>query len=895
MKNIKTRILGLSLVCMIMSLCFFERAYSDDNVKHARGVLYINSYSQGLEWADDVTSSIRNFFDNEHPDVNLIIENMDSKVYSLDKLYPALYNLYKIKYTNNQPRVIICSDNNALDFLISSRDSLFPGVPIVFCGINNFNESILKGQKNITGVVEDVSFLETAELAMTINPNAKRIYLLAGSSKTATANVEGFYKKTKGKLSNIEVIPLHNLTLDELSKELPKIDKDDIIINFGVHYTRDEHRLTPLELYEFTRKYTLAPIFNSWTVYKEFSTGGVMLDAAAQGRVAAEMALEILNGTPADQIKIVTESPNISILNFRELELLGIPEEIAPEGTTIINRPFSIYKEYKLVVWSVSVVLAGMMTMIFFLYINIVKRRKVELDLQQKNEWLKEQEENLRVTLSSIGEGVIVTNTDGNILQINPVAEKLTGWSAKEAVGKLLIDVFKIVDSGTYNLLDNPVEEVINSGETVSQNCTALLISRDKSEYHISDSAAPILNNLGEIIGVVLVFRDITEENALQVKLHQSQKMDAVGQLSAGIAHDFNNMLGGILSAADLVRSSIDKGRDPVRFLDLVVESAERAAALTSKLLAFSRQHSLSYVPVCINDILSDTLSLFSNTIDKRIKIDTQFISEDLLVNGDFSLLQNAFMNLFINAAHAMPEGGNLNVSLQMISLDLNYCKSSVFELNPGSYAEIEIRDTGCGISQDNTSKIFEPFFTTKKVGQGTGLGLSAVFGTVQQHNGSISVYSEEGTGTSFHIMLPLSDGVEQVDNLMPVENLVGTGTILVVDDEMVMRETAKAVLENIGYTVLLAEDGREGKELFIKEMDRIDLVIIDMIMPEMNGRDCFFEIKKIKPDAKIVVSSGFSRSEELDQLNEAGLLGFIHKPFRAADLCRLVINILNS
>ena len=894
MKSFNARALSMVLVSIMMFIAISERLFcNEDHKKHPREVLLINSYQQGLGWTDSITKGIADFFSNRLENISLTIENMDTKNYGIDKVFPALHELYKEKYSDNQPKVIICSDNNALNFLLLYRDELFPDVPIVFCGINGYDDSLLKGQDKITGIVEDISYIETAELAMRLNPKAKRLFLLSDSSTTSNAIMKTYLEDIKDISKKIEVIYLHDLTIEDFAKSFSKIKDEDIILNTGLHYTRDIDIPTHAESYQFIRKYTNAPIYTFWSSFKDYSTGGIMVDGGVQGETAAEMAMEILEGTPVDTIPVVTTSPKTLILNYEDLLRHGLSPDLAPEGAVFINRPFSIYEKYKWLVWSISGVILGMLVLIILLYINIIKRRKAEQCLLQKHKGLLEQEENLRVTLSSIGEGVIATDVDGCIQQINPIAELLTGWPAEEAINRPLSDVFTIVNSNTFGPIKNSVEEVIESGETISQKNTAILISRDKSECYISDSAAPIRSNDGKIIGAVLVFKDITEENALQYKLHQSQKLDAIGQLSAGVAHDFNNMLGGIISAADLAKMHIDMGSDPVRFLDVILESAERAASLTSKLLSFSRQQPLCFSPINIVEILANTISLFSNTVDKRIRITSLSHCESVFVVGDSSQLQSAFMNLFINASHAMPEGGDLEINLKSTSLDSNYCRSSTFDISPGNYAEIEIRDTGCGISQENMGKIFEPFFTTKEVGQGTGLGLSAVFGTIQQHQGSITVYSEEGVGTNFSILLPLSDTEEVVDIQSPVDGFSGTGTILIIDDEEVMRETAKALLENIGYSILLAKDGVEGRDIFEEEQDSIDLVILDMVMPEMNGRDCFWEIKKIKPDARIIVSSGFSRSEELKQLDEAGLHGFIHKPFRASDLSRIVVNTL--
>ena len=252
-------------------------------------------------------------------------------------------------------------------------------------------------------------------------------------------------------------------------------------------------------------------------------------------------------------------------------------------------------------------------------------------------------------------------------------------------------------------------------------------------------------------------------------------------------------------------------------------------------------------------------------------------------------------MNIVINASHAMPDGGEIQIETKNIHLDGTYCGASTFEIDPGEFIGIEVRDTGCGIPLDNLQKIFEPFYTTKERGKGTGLGLAAVYGIVQEHHGAINVYSEVGKGTSFHIFLPCSETsaiLEQFD----ADVVAGTGqTLLLVDDEKFIRFTGQRILEKMGYKVLLAENGQEAVEIFQKQHTGISLVLMDMIMPEMNGHEAFIKMKGIDKNCKVIISSGFTKDESLDELKQLGLAGFIHKPFRFLELSQLLAKILRS
>jgi len=513
---------------------------------------------------------------------------------------------------------------------------------------------------------------------------------------------------------------------------------------------------------------------------------------------------------------------------------------------------------------------------------------RMQNEIKQTIESLRRSEKKLSTTLNSIGDAVISTDVEMRITRMNPNAEKLTGWSSEEAIAQPLAAVLRLVNEKTREPVEDPAKAVLDTGKIVTLSNDTLLLAKNGSEHPIADSAAPIRNEEGLILGVVLVFRDVAAERDMQEQLLQSRKMDTIGQLAGGVAHDFNNMLGGIIGSAELLKRRLPEDQKSNKYLGMIMESAERAADLVSKLLAFARKQHISSTPVDAHFAIRNSLALLESTIDRRIRINSNLAARTSMVVGDLTQLQNVFLNLCINASHAMPDGGNLTISTQVVELDKVSCEISNFDLSPGSYLEIEVRDTGCGIPADQLERIFEPFFTTKEQGQGTGLGLAAVLGTIQSHKGAVTVYSEVGSGTVFHVLLPLTDA-ESVAVALTSEPVLGSGLVLVVDDEAVMRATAAAILEDLGYQVLLAENGVTALELFRERSKEIDLVLLDMIMPEMNGRDCFTELQKLAPNVKVVLSSGFARSDDLNDLKVAGLCGFIRKPYRGISLSRVV------
>jgi signal transduction histidine kinase len=404
-------------------------------------------------------------------------------------------------------------------------------------------------------------------------------------------------------------------------------------------------------------------------------------------------------------------------------------------------------------------------------------------------------------------------------------------------------------------------------------------------------------------VAVDRLFKSIATERALREsdadreklkeQLYQTRKMEAIGQLAGGIAHDFNNLLGGIIGGAELLNLEplSENGR---QMLDLILKAAERAADLTDKLLAFSRKRVHSSSTVDCFKIINETVELLKHTIDRNISITIESCSNITMITGDASQLQNSLMNIGINAAHAMPNGGVLRFQLDSIALNDEYCTASPFALKPGLFVDIAISDTGCGMTPDVLSRIFEPFFTTKEQGKGTGLGLSAVYGTVQDHGGAITVYSEVGVGTVFHLYLPTSSELPEED-LTKKSCPTGSGTILVIDDDELIRCTASALLQSLGYSVILAENGIEGVEKFKEMQSSINLVILDMIMPEMGGKEAFIMLREINPGIPVVIASGFSKPEEMLSLKEQGVFSFLPKPFKKMELADIVYNVLHS
>lgn len=442
----------------------------------------------------------------------------------------------------------------------------------------------------------------------------------------------------------------------------------------------------------------------------------------------------------------------------------------------------------------------------------------------------------------------------------------------------------------------------INQASQYSFNQEAYLCALDRVPIFPRDKVRTILEYDTVLAGFIadlaekaqLQKQGAAERAKLEARLQQVQKMDSIGQLVGGVAHDFNNMLGGIMGATEVLALYLPDDPEAKKIHQMILDTVGRAADLVDKILTFSRSTPQTLSVVDVAEIIKETIVLLKNTIDRRINLEVDLAANSATVVGDPSQLQNTFLNLGINSSHAMSEGGTLRISTQNLELDAPYCNASPFNLHPGKYLEIEIHDTGCGIPPKHLNKIFDPYFTTKEQGQGTGLGLAAVYANVQQHNGSIIVYSEPGSGTTFQMLLPLASKGQIIEIASP-PIIKGSGRILVVDDDEVMRTIAQAILEDLGYDVILAEDGQQALTIFREKTGEIDLVLLDMMMPVMNGCDCFNAMKRHDPEVRVILSSGLTREVNDLEMKLDGLKGVLRKPYLRANLSQIVHEALKT
>jgi PAS domain S-box-containing protein len=497
----------------------------------------------------------------------------------------------------------------------------------------------------------------------------------------------------------------------------------------------------------------------------------------------------------------------------------------------------------------------------------------------------------LATAVDQAAESVIISDKRGTIQYVNPAFERLSGFTKDDIVGRN----FRVLKSDTHD--DDFYREMWGT-ITTGKGWAGQIDNRmkDGSLRQFETTISPIRDDSGAIVNFVSVNRDVTQEVALEAQLLQAQKMEAVGTLAGGIAHDFNNLLQVIQGYTEVLLHGVNEDPSHHEALQKIHRSAKRGAELTGQLLTFSRKVQSERRPLDLNQEVEQVKNLLERTIPKMIEIELHLDKTPAIVSADPVQVEQALMNLAVNAMDAMPDGGKIIIETERATLDEEFCQTHL-GARPGEYVLLTISDTGHGMNKEILEHVFEPFYTTKEVGKGTGLGLAMVYGIVKTHEGYIVCYSELAFGTTFKIYLPAlvqgghwSEAGEGEDQLKG-----GDETILLVDDEKYIRELGVELLTDVGYEVLTATDGEGALELYRKEQERIDLVILDLVIPGMGGKRCYEEILKINPQAKILIVSGYSINGPGQEAMEAGAKGFVGKPFDVSNMLTTIRNILDE
>ena len=519
------------------------------------------------------------------------------------------------------------------------------------------------------------------------------------------------------------------------------------------------------------------------------------------------------------------------------------------------------------------------------------------IDKHEMEKALRESEKRYRGIVEDNTEFIVRWKPDGTRTYANNAYCKYLNQPLEKVIGS---NVFTTIEKEDRYKLKHTIES-LSVGSTVAYTQERKMLEGSRVVWQ-EWSERGFFNEDGKLFEIQSVGRDITSLKQAEAKkadaekkLLQVQKMEAIGTLAGGIAHDFNNLLMGMQGRVSLMQMGKDASHPDFEHLKGIEDNVQSAADLTKQLLGFGRGGKYEIKLTDLNELLQKSSEMFGRT-KKEIKIHKKSQKEIWTVEVDQGQIEQVLLNLYVNAWQAMPGGGELYLQTENATLDENDVKP--YGVAMGKYVKISVADTGVGMDKATQQRIFDPFFTTKEMDRGTGMGLASAYGIIKNHEGIINVYSEKGKGSTFNIYLPATDAegiAQRAESERRSEILRGTETVLLVDDEEMIIDVGQDLLETLGYTVLLAKSGREGIETYKKNKDKIDMVLLDMIMPEMGGSETYERLKEINSDIKVLLSSGYSINGPAKEILSRGCNGFIQKPFSMKDLSQKLREILDQ
>jgi PAS domain S-box-containing protein len=816
-------------------------------------VLYLNSYHQGYAWSDDILYGIRSVLDR-HPDIEVQVEYQDFKKYELDHVRPLLVDLYARKFSTTRFDLILVSDNNAYDFILDYGDKLFPGVPVVFCGVNDFHPERVAGRA-ITGVVENYDVAETLALALRLHPGRSRVVAIGDRSGTGLAILNQVREGAATFGGRLAFDAWTQFSLEEIRARVRETPPDTFYYFIPFYQSVGGRFASAQEVLGIVRAHTDAPMYSSWEFLLGHGiVGGKLISGRAHGKRAAEMALKLLSGTPLAQLPVIYDAETRYGFDYNELNRQHIPLEALPKDSIIINEPKAFYELDKQIVWTIAVGFVVLLGVLVLLAMNIMRRREAERTMHDQ---LSFQE----ILMDTIPQLVCWKDRRQRYLGANRYFSEFFGIAEIPGVRGQTDDVL-LPPREFAAWVSERDREVIRTERPMRRARKQVHNARGEARV-LEIRKVPLRDKRGAVVGTLSTAEDVTREANLERQLLQSQKMEAIGTLAGGIAHDFNNILTSIINSTELALMDIDPDTAAGQDLERCLRAARRGSGLVKQILTFSKPSQEGFQPTAIQEVLRDALGLLKASLPRNIEI-VSHVREDLpAVMADPAQINQIVMNLTTNAFQTLREtGGRMEIHLDVAELDPS--AAELRNVTPGCYLRLQVVDNGPGVSPAIVDKIFDPFFTTKGKAEGTGLGLAVVMGIIKGHRGSIEVESAPNERTAFTVHIPVTDAEGVARPLAPADAQTGTGHVLFVEDDEDQYETIPRVLESLGYTVTPARDAREALEAVDGDPDGFDAVITDFDMPGLSGVELARELERRVPGVPVLMVSGRERAVAL-------------------------------
>jgi PAS domain S-box-containing protein len=888
------------IIIIIIILCInhgHSEGDGSEKYNNTKNILILNSYHQGYKWTDDEINGIITSLEPLSGITDFYIEYMGTKWNYDNQYFQQLIKLYKYKFQSIPFDLIFATDDDAFNFLKLYRDEIFGNVPVVFSGINWISSERIKGLNNFTGVNEDVDIALNIDLILKLHPSTRNIYVIIDSTTTGLAVVKKFNEIIPLYINRINIHLLFNYKMSDLLNKLSVLENDSIVFITVFQQDKTGHFYEYKDSCGMISQHSRSPVYGLWDFNLGYGmAGGNLASGYSQGETAGKIGMRILNGEPADSIPIIMNSPNYYMFDYLQLDKHKISLSALPAGSILVNKPSPFYSINKRVFQAILLIFTVFAAAIIALIMNIRKRNSAEKALRNS-------EEKYRSLVNNLNVGVFrsMSDKEGKLIQANPAMMKIFGYdSYEEFLGISIVNLYR--DQAERRKF---IDALVKYGSL--HDLELKMVKKDGTPIWVSISASSEIHSAEDrIYRVDGIVEDITEKKIIEQELKYAQKMETIGTLASGLVHDFNNSLGGLIGILSIIDHKLNAGinipeKKLKHFITIMQESINKGAVMVQRLLTLARKRDEEHYPADLNGIVRHVVELLFNYIDKSINIKTEYIDDKAIVLADPAQIEQSLLNLCINAGHAMTVmrndrdlwGGTLSISIEKIFADKYLCETH-HNAEEKDYWIISISDTGIGMTPEIMSRIFDPFYTTKDEGIGTGLGLAIVNSAIKDHGGFIDVYSEYGTGTTFKLYIPVSsEKPEAAAESSTAEIPYGTGLILVVDDELIMRETAREILEECGYEVAVAENGYNALEIFKEKSNEISAVVMDMAMPVMSGIVAYKEMLKIDPDVKVLITSGFKQDKRISEVIELGADGFIEKPYTLEKLGLTVKEII--
>jgi PAS domain S-box-containing protein len=856
-------------------------------------VLVLHWYDRG--YADEIKldQELHAALESSAPGgVEYYSEYLDTNQFPGENQALILREYLRRKYAGVSIDVVIAIANPPLNFLLENRRELFPHTPIVFT-IAAATPARGMPKAGATGIVTANTFRETVDLALKLHPGTKQLFVISGTLSHDKARESAARTELQGFKDKVVITYLTDLSVEELIRKLKDSPKNSIALYVWQQVlNREGNVLESYDVFSRIAREAVVPLYGMSPSYMGVGMiGGYVWTLEADATKLAQIVQRVANGERPEDIPI-ENAPETPMFDWRQLQRWGIDEDRLPPGSVIRFREFTAWQKYK---WRIVGTIAVVVLQAVLICALLIQRKRLQrraVALVEAQRVIQESEERFRRVFEEGPLGLALVGKDYRFLKVNNSLCEMVGYPEAELIRKTFIDITHPDDVRA----DSKLAEQLFNYEIPSYCIQKRYVKKTGEIVWINLTASVIRDHHGELLYGLAMVEDITEFKRTQEHAFARQKLESVGTLASGIAHDFNNLLGGVLAQAELGLADLAAGSNPEAQLKAVRGAAVRGSEIVRELMIYAGKETASVELLDVSQIVKDMVELFKVSVSKHATLEADLSMDLPAVRANSAQLRQIVMNLITNASDAIGDrDGVIHVTTRSVEIGRNL-EGFSDRWAEGDYVQLEVSDTGCGMSPETLAKVFDPFFTTKRAGH--GLGLAVVQGIVHGLGGAIHLKSDEGKGTTFQILLPGAGPTSRAsgDPISGIEQLAGPAldaTVLLVEDEALLRQAVRKMLRKGGFKVLEAADGFSAINLLRANGDTIDVMLLDMSIPGASSPLVLAEAAKVRPDIRVILTSAYSQEMIADAMNAPQISGFIRKPFQLGDLVEKLKNAL--